>query len=154
MTLYDMYLSVKNEPNASEIMDKSIHLFDELLEVFKEKHPNDYKEFEDKLFITMNGYHFNESMLNDALSTMQNSNGTKAPKWNLDETDYVARQNNISLKHCNKYDWNYVLNMMYSDYCELFGESTSSYINLAIKFLDDPDAPDGKALRYYLAMKN
>lgn len=41
-------------------------------------------------------------------------------------------------------DWHYVLNMIYSDYYKS-GRSDETYIGLAKDFLDDPDAPDGKA---------
>ena len=53
----------------------------------------------------------------------------------------------------NEADWYFVLSMMYSDYYKS-GRSDDTYIGLAVDFLNDPDAPDGKAKKYYLAMKH
>ena len=73
--------------------------------------------------------------------------------WTLEETNSVARQHGIEFIHCNQYDWNYVMNMIYSDYYGSVSNETSVYVKLAKKFLQDKDAPEGKALKYYLAMK-
>lgn len=54
----------------------------------------------------------------------------------------------------NEYDWNYVMNMIYSDYYGAITNDTSAYGKLAKKFLMDKDAKHGKAFHYYLAMKN
>lgn len=45
------------------------------------------------------------------------------------------------------------MNMIYSDYCEVLGDNVTSYVRMAHKFLNDKDAPDGKALRYAMCMK-
>lgn len=45
------------------------------------------------------------------------------------------------------------MNMMYSDYYKAGGNNVNFYVELAKAFLMDKDAPEGKALRYYLAMK-
>lgn len=47
----------------------------------------------------------------------------------------------------------YVLNMMYSDYYGAVPNDTNTYIRLALKFLEDKDAKEGKAYCYYMAMK-
>lgn len=59
----------------------------------------------------------------------------------------------ISFRDFNEYDWNYAMNMIYSDYCEVLGDNVTSYVRMAHKFLNDKDAPDGKALRYAMCMK-
>ena len=43
--------------------------------------------------------------------------------------------------------------MIYSDYYKAGGGNTNFYLKLAKAFLMDKYAPDGKALKYYLAMK-
>ena len=48
---------------------------------------------------------------------------------------------------------NMLMNMIYSDYCEMLGDNVTSYVRMAHKFLNDKDAPDGKALRYAMCMK-
>lgn len=44
-----------------------------------------------------------------------------------------------------------VLNMERSDYFKA-NEAPQYYVDLAFDFLDDKDAPEGKAKRYYVAM--
>jgi len=81
-----------------------------------------------------------------------NEDGTMGPHWTLEQTNAVARQNNIAFDKFNEYDWNYVMNMMYSDYYGAVSNDTTSYVRLAKKFLDDKDAKDGKAFKYYSLM--
>lgn len=73
--------------------------------------------------------------------------------WTLNETNPIANSNGISMKTFNQYNWDYVMTMTYSDYCEVLGDNTTSYIKIAHKFLNDKDAPDDKALRYYMCMR-
>lgn len=61
-----------------------------------------------------------------------------------------AEQSGIAFEHYNEYDWNYVMNMMYSDFYGAISNDTSAYVKLAKKWLEDKDAVDGKALCYYL----
>ena len=65
----------------------------------------------------------------------------------------VVIQNGIPFDKFNKYDWNYVMNIIYSDYYGSIGNSIDSYFKIAKKFLMRKDAPEGKALKYYIAMK-
>ena len=113
-----------------------------------------YEELEHELYITVYGHHFNEWELKKALEHMENEDGTVGGHWTLEETNSVARQHGIEFVHMNQYDFNYVMNMMYSDFYGSVPNETSSYVKLAKKFLQDKDAPDGKALKYYLAMKH
>lgn len=54
-------------------------------------------------------------------------------------------------KNYNIYDLYYTLNMVRSDYYKE-GQAPQYYADLAFDFLEDKDAPEGKAKRYYLAM--
>ena len=124
--------------------------FEELKHADKEM----YEELEMNLYICVNGEHFNEHLLNKALSCMENEDGTKGGHWNLEQTNSVAKQYGISFNHFNEFDFNYVMNMIYSDYYGVFPNETTYYVKMAEKFLKDKDAPDGKALKYYLAMED
>lgn len=148
-----LYEEIKTKPNSNKIMEDVICTIDEFLDDFKEAHPDKYIMLKNKLYISVNGYHFNKEMLEEAVNNMVNDDGTKGGKWTVNETNSVANSNSVSMKNFNEYDWNYVMNMVHSDYCEVLGDNTTSYIKLAHKFLNDKDAPDGKALRYYMCMK-
>lgn len=149
-----IYNEIKSKPNANETIDHIIDIMDDILMELKEGHPDKYAKVKNKLYIASSGYHFNEDMLEEALKSMVNDDGTKGAKWSLSDTNSAASNNGINMRMFNQYDWNYVMNMMYSDFCEVLGDNTISYIKLAHKFLNDKDAPDGKALRYYLCMRD
>jgi len=43
--------------------------------------------------------------------------------------------------------------MVYSDYYPLVGTSVPNYIQMAKLWIMDKDAPEGKAYRYYMALR-
>ena len=112
-----------------------------------------YDKLEMDLYKEVYGCHFNDWLLECALDKMQNEDGTMGGHWTLEQTNSVAKQNGILFTNFNEYDWNYVMNMMYSDYYGVVSNEVSSYVKLAKKFLMDKDAPSGKAYHYYMAMK-
>lgn len=67
----------------------------------------------------------------------------------MEQTTQAARQVGIQFASFNMYDWYYTLNMMWSDYSNVFGNDSNTYISLAKAWLNDPDVPEGKAWRYY-----
>lgn len=88
--------------------------------------------------------------LKKATDKMVNEDGTRGGHWTIEETDSVAKQHNISYVNFNRYDWNYALNMIYSDYYGAVPNDVTMYVRLANKFLNDKDGKEGKALNYYL----
>ena len=126
---------------------------DDALSMLKETNPETYKELERYLYKEIYGLHFNDWLLDEATKNMRNEDGTTGPHWSLEETTAVAKSNDLSFLKFNQYDWNYVLNMMYSDYYGAVPNDTNTYIRLALKFLEDKDAKEGKAYCYYMAMK-
>lgn len=124
------------------------------LTMIKETNDDLYEKLEMYLYKQMYGCHFTDWLLEKATSKFTNEDGTKGPHWTLEQTNNVARQNGISFEHFNEYDWNYVMNMMYSDYYGAVSNDVTTYYKMARKFLEDKDAREGKALAYYLAMKD
>jgi hypothetical protein len=112
-----------------------------------------YEEIELILYKDVYGCHFNKWMLEQALCEMENDDGTTGGHWTVEQTTSVAKNSNINFINFNEYDWNYVMNMMYSDYYKTGGTNSTFYVELARSFLMDKDAPKGKALKYFLAMK-
>ena len=113
-----------------------------------------YEEAEWYLYKEVYGCHFNQWKLVCAVEKMHNEDGTIGGHWTVEQTEQVAMQYGISFDKFNKYDWNYVMNMIYSDYYGAIGNNTESYVKVAKKFIMDKDAPEGKALKYYIAMKD
>ena len=127
-------------------MDKA---FDEL----KIKDYEMYEELELDLYKEMYGCHFNDWLLEKALSKMVNEDGSKGGHWTLEQTQNVARSLGIKYEDFNAYDWCYVMNMIYSDYYGSVPNDVDTYGKMAKKFLEDKDAKEGKAYCYWLAMK-
>lgn len=150
MSIKHMYQQAMNHP---EVIEKMMEDFDIVMDIIKVEHPERYRDIKTNLYILVNGYHFDEDTLNDIYEDMVNDDGSRVPKWSVEETNSVARSNGISFRDFNEYDWNYAMNMIYSDYCEVLGDNVTSYVRMAHKFLNDKDAPDGKALRYAMCMK-
>ena len=126
---------------------------DDALTMIKETNKDLYDSLELYLYKEIHGCHFSDWLLDKALSKMYNEDGTTGGHWTVEQTTSVAKQNNIIFDKINEYDWNYVMNMIYSDYYGAVPNETSSYVKLSKKFLEDKDAKQGKALAYYLAMK-
>ena len=81
---------------------------------------------------------------------MVNADGTKGCHWTLEQTQDVAKQRNIN---CDPNDFWAVMNMMYSDYCQVAKrqsvDTPGFYADMAKAFLEDTDAADGKAYLYW-----
>lgn len=58
-------------------------------------------------------------------------------KWSVDD---IVKLSNISFetKDYTKFDYAYVVNMLWSDYCNVFSEP-SYYLKMAKNYLEDPD---------------
>ena len=58
-------------------------------------------------------------------------------RWNVDD---IVRLSGIdfAMKEYTDYDYAYVVNMLYSDYCNIFTDS-SYYMKMAKNYLEDPD---------------
>ena len=98
-------------------------------------------------------YHFDKKSLEMATSELENADDSQGAKWNLVQTNMLMRDNGLKANEkFNEYDFNYTMNMLYSDFSKLLGNDVMNYYKMAKCFLEDEDAPSGKAYRYYMAM--
>lgn len=44
----------------------------------------------------------------------------------------------------------FVMNMLYSDYYNVLGSDTATYVKMSKAWFEDPDVSEGKAYRYYM----
>lgn len=95
------------------------------------------------------GEHFDEHLAKKAASMMKNVDGTEGEHWDHEQTTNVARNNGIKFDTYNSWDWYYVMNMLYSDMCKIFGKDAGAYAKAAEAWLEDEDVAEGKAFRYY-----
>lgn len=96
---------------------------------------------------------YDEAMYNEAVSYLEWANGKgKGAKWDVDT---LTKLSGIDFEKTEffEYDFAYIANMLWSDYCEIFTDTTY-YLKMAKMYLTDPDYP-GKAdeRAYKSAMK-
>lgn len=81
---------------------------------------------------------------------MQNADGTTGAHWEPEQTRVYMESRGVD---CEVWKWAAVMNMMYSDYCKAARKNSVDrpefYADLAAAFLEDKDAPEDKAGRYY-----
>lgn len=101
-------------------------------------------------YLQHNGWHFNRRMCEFAVSNMYKK-GKKIEMLTKDQVDQLLKNNNITLKNNQLWDYVYVANMAKADF---FGSSLTSDFQIAtfIKdYIDDEDAYDGMPFsRYYI----
>lgn len=85
------------------------------------------------------------------VSAMQNKDGSIGGHWTLEQVRELAKSHPI-LTRFDCLDFYVAINMMYSDYYSS-KRNAEDYVNLAVDFLDDKDAPHNKIRRYMSAME-
>jgi len=145
-----MHRRILEDATLEQLKDFTIYSIDMVKRIDEEV----YEDVETCLYKMVYGCHFTKWLLEKALDKMINEDGTKGKHWSVEETNAVAKQYGVEFTHINEYDWNYVMNMMYSDYYDSVPNDISTYVKLSKKFLFDKDAPEGKAFKYYMAMKD
>lgn len=95
--------------------------------------------------------HFDDPLAKKAVAAMENVDGTTGEHWTLDATTKVMEQHGIK---ANKYDWYYLMNMLWSDYSQIWGDDLNQYIRFAKAYIEDPDAGEGKVYCKWAAGKH
>lgn len=146
----DIMEYVKAHPNRVELEEKIEWTMNEHLKKIAMFDKELYDDIMNELYVDAYGEHFNEHLAKQAVSEMHNSDGTTGEYYSLEETNKLLYQYKIPLESFNEYDFYYVMNMLHSDFYELFNNDTTSYFKLAKYWLCDKDVAEGKALRYYM----
>lgn len=104
----------------------------------------------------MYGPHFNEECAHKAVQKMENEDGTKGPRWTIEEAERMATQYGVNLKSdkFNKYDWFVALNMVRSDFYRAVVNMTGTdnpkhFVELTKAWLNDKDIESGKMWFYF-----
>lgn len=130
------------ELDNTDIMRRLEHLFVEMIDDIKLYNHDKYDEIEYKLYCIAYGKHLTEEVAKSWVHSMKHKDGTIGEHWTIEQTSQYSG------KH-DKNDWYAAMNMMYSDYCNPKFDN-NIYIELANDYLNDPDAPEDKLLRYYM----
>lgn len=136
-----MYDLKKADAIYDEMRAEGKDIVHEVMLVFKDKMPKEYCML---MHLIKYGCHiYDEEMYNEAVSYLEWANGKgKGAKWDVDT---LAKLSGIDFEKTEffEYDFAYVANMLWSDYCEIFTDTTY-YLKMAKMYLTDPDYP-GKA---------
>ena len=101
-------------------------------------------------YLMHNGWHFNKSLCNFAISLMK-KHGKKLDPISKENVDKLLEQYQIQLENNVGYDYVFVANMCKADY---YGSSITDdkHVALYIKdTIDDEDASDGTTMRRWYA---
>lgn len=70
---------------------------------------------------------------------LKNADGTRGEKFDMNQIMPIAKQMNIDYRRFNEEDLVMAVNMLYSDYCKIFGNDITKYVAMAKAFLEDDD---------------
>lgn len=91
-----------------------------------------------------------EEMAHEWMEGLHNEDGTKGPHWTMDQVKQVMSQRGIK---GDVMEYWVILNSLYSDYCGVLKKHGANnmdvYTDLAKAWIDDKDAMEGKAARYF-----
>lgn len=94
----------------------------------------------------------NKDVADEWSRRMKNADGSPSPHWTFEQVKQLANQK-PELRNINPVELYAVMNMLYSDYCEVakkFGVAHADFFSLlAAAFIEDDDARDHKVSRYY-----
>ena len=112
------------------------------------------QQFAQKMYEDEYGCHiFDKGMYDEATELFEwvDGKGTGI-KWSIDD---IVKLSNISFetKEYTKFDYCYIVNMLWSDYCNVFTEP-SYYLKMAKNYLEDPDYCGDASERAYHNAKN
>jgi len=122
-------------------VDKMKRWVNVLEEYFSKLSEEDYCNLYDEIYEISYGEVLSKEKANYLVGNMK----PYGEKWDMEDTAKLLTTSDYLIS--TRY---YVLNMMYNDYHEMFGEDSSKYVAIAKLWLNDKDSVDGdtKAYRY------
>lgn len=118
-----------------------------LIAEWRDEMPEEYIK---KMFEEEYGCHiaYNTEMYEEAVSLLKwAGNKGEGEKWSVEDVEKVSGID-FDDKEYYPLDFAYVMNMLYSDYCDIFTE-TSYYVKMARNYLEDSDYPGEADERAY-----
>lgn len=129
-----------------EDMETLSDILEDLMELIERYDPDCYKEYEMQLYKMAFGNVLDKKMAEEIVNKMQ----PYGEKWSINETKRV--QNEFGLSNISEVDFYTVLNAMYNDYNNIFGENVEMYVRLAEDFINDQDAKRDKVFLYFTTL--
>lgn len=151
MDIKKLYHNVRGEKDFDDRMICIIKNYYDGLVSMRPFNENEYKEGIMLLRKVLKNEHFDEELLMESAEHMINEDGSSGHHWSVDQVKSVTAGMDFGEYNC--YDVTYVMNMLYSDYYPVLGNNTDYYVRMTKLFLNDKDAPPGKAVKYYFSLK-
>lgn len=144
-------LAISTMPNKDALMEELTVAIDAFMADAKVTCPECYWELCRAMHEVVYDSHFTEHLAKYAVSTMVTADGTASEHFTSVDTDAAAANIGIDFNvvKFNKWDWYFVMNMMYADYCTYLAANKDAYVNFSKLYLMDIDAPEGKAYKYW-----
>lgn len=128
-----------------EMVEQNPHFDHDLILYWRDNMP---KEFARTMHERKHGLHiFDEDLYNEATALFVNKDETHGPHWNIDT---IKSKSGIDFdsKEYTCYDYAYVVNMLFSDYGNIFTEP-GYYLRMAKNYLQDEDYYGNPSERAY-----
>lgn len=126
-----------------EDMDKLSDMLSELIYMMKEPHNEMYKKYKMCLYEMANGKILDEDMAMEIVEKMK----PYSQHWDMNTTTQVKKE--YGLNDIRDIDFYVVMNSLYNDYHSVLEEDTEKYVKMAIAFIRDEDAEEGKIYTYF-----
>lgn len=143
-------IQVKEQKDLGLTNDILMETFKSAIKPLKYSDKEVYDEVVDKLYKECYGEHFSDWLAEKAVENFKNVDGTEGAHWSVEQIDDVIRQYGIKCIGFNRWDLYFVMNMLYSDYYNVLGSDTATYVKMSKAWFEDPDVSEGKAYRYYM----
>lgn len=127
----------------TEDMLKLNDMLNELICDLKVENPKLYREYKKELYETAYGKVIMEDKAIEIVEEMR----PFGEKWDIETIEKVSVDNMIK---GNKSDVYLVMNSLYNDYYDVFGEDTDTYVKMTKSWLDDKDAVEDKVYEYFM----
>lgn len=144
------FIQIKEQKDLGLTNDILMETFKSAIKPLKYSDKEVYDEVVDKLYKECYGEHFSDWLAEKAVENFKNVDGTEGAHWSVEQIDDVIRQYGIKCIGFNRWDLYFVMNMLYSDYYNVLGSDTATYVKMSKAWFEDPDVSEGKAYRYYM----
>ena len=135
------YIEKIVENNRQEDMQELSEILEDVMYKLKDYNEKCFHKYKTKLYEMAYGKVLNMDMAEDWVESMN-----PPAKWTFEETSAVKRQ--YGLQDISDIDFYVVMNMLYSDMHEMYGEDVDRYVRATKLWLNDPDAKEGKLYNY------
>lgn len=164
----DLLNQITQDHDSKDLIPKWEDMLLKHSKTLKEVSPVLYKELVEDLYISAYGEHFNKEMALEAVEEMlyvisdykfnytcEQIEGfiTQAHQQSTQFMNKYGKMANEIPEEINKWDKYYTYHMICADYPLSHNGDANKIAMMSYEFLSDPDAPIGKAYRYYKAME-